>query len=298
MQFSQQDIEKIKEKSCVAFLASRGYKPKSTRGRTYKYIRPWGGESIPSVHVYLESNTFVDFGNKEISGSVIQLCMATESVDFYKACEILMGNELPSKKIEEFAVRESPIKIKMVKQIESAWIRQYLAKRCIPLSIAQQFCKQVHCEVTANDKVYKKTCVGFANDKGAWELRNPKTKISTSPKWWTTINPNQKEVYVYEGFCDMLSFVALFGYKQNVTHLVLNGIGHIHHVDFSGYECVRYMSDNDLAGDQGFEKIIHQNKKDERGWFAPKKDINEYLMSKTKTEGTLYRSTLSSMLSI
>lgn len=296
MQFSQQDIEKIKEKSCVAFLASRGYKPKSTRGRTYKYIRPWGGESIPSVHVYLESNTFVDFGNKEISGSVIQLCMAVEGVDFYKACEILMGNELPSKKIEEFAVRESPIKIKMVKQIESLWLRQYLAKRCVPLSVAQQFCKQVHCEVTANDMAYKKTCIGFQNDKGAWELRNPKTKISTSPKWWTTINPNQKEAYVFEGFFDLISFVALFGYKQNVTHLVLNGIGHIHHVDFSGYECVRYMCDWDKSGNEGFEKIVHPNKKDERGWFALSKDINDFLIKQKTSNNNLFNSILKSMI--
>ena len=189
MQFSQQDIDKIKEKSCVSYLASRGYKPKSTRGRTYKYIRPWGGESTPSVHIYLESNTFVDFGDKKISGSVIQLCMAVESVDFHKACEILMGNELPSKKIEEFAVRESPIKILYSSSIQSNWLKQFLAYRAIPLTIANQYCKQLRISIEREDgPPYLKTVIGFPSDKGGWEMRNAKTKISNSPKYISTIN--------------------------------------------------------------------------------------------------------------
>lgn len=295
MKFTQQEIDAIKEKSCVEYLSSRGYKPKSTRGRTYKYMRPWGGESVPSVHVYLESNTFCDFGDKTKSGSVIQLCQYVEGVSFGQACEILQGNNLPNKKIEEFEVKESPIKIKLVKSIESPWIRQYLAKRSIPLSIAQQFCKQVHCEVTVNDQVYKKTCIGFHNDRGGYELRNPKTKISTQPKWWTTINPNQKEVYVYEGFMDFLAYVTLFGYKKDITYIILNGIGNIHHVDFSVYECVHYFADNDDAACRGYEKINHPNKKDERVFFYPSKDINDYLVSKTKQDPLLYRSMLLSI---
>ena len=74
------------------------------------------------------------------------------------------------------------------------------------------------------------------------------------------------------------------------------GIGNIHHVDFAGYECVRYLCDNDQAGSEHFEKIIHPNKKDERGWFAPHKDINDFLIKQKTSNNNLFNNTLKSML--
>lgn len=276
--FSQQEIDKIKEISCVDFLESRGYKPRSTRGRTYKYMAPWRAESKPSVCVYTESNSFVDFGNREIGGSVIQLAMALEGVGFGRACEILSGKKLPTRTIEIKPV-EDPIKIISISEITSVWLFQYLAKRHVPLYIAQKYCKQVRVELKGeNGMPYRKTCIGFINDLGGYELRNARSKLSNAPKWWTTINKGQQRLCLFEGLFDFLSAVTLWGTDACTEYIVLNSVGFITHLDFSGYTTVCYYCDNDETGSRWFEKIDHPNKKDCRGLFWPHKDVNEMLV--------------------
>ena len=51
--------------------------------------------------------------------------------------------------------------------------------------------------------------IGFKNDSGGYELRNPYFKGSSSPKDITTFNNGAKEATVFEGFIDFLSFMAI-----------------------------------------------------------------------------------------
>lgn len=51
--------------------------------------------------------------------------------------------------------------------------------------------------------------IGFKNDSGGYEIRNPYIKTSSAPKDIKTITNNAKEAVVFEGFFDFLSFITI-----------------------------------------------------------------------------------------
>ena len=296
MKFSQQEIDKIKEVSCIEFLLSRGHKPKNSHGKTYKFLAPWRPENNPSVHVYKATNTWADFSDRS-GGSVIQLCMKMDGVSFGKALEILMGGKLPDRLIEEWKPLEDPIKILYICNIESSWLIQYLVRRCIPLDIAREYCKQARIEMK-DDKgsPYRKTCIAWRNDKNGFDFRNAKTKIGNSPKYITTYNKGHNELYLFEGMFDWLAYVSWAGVPQNATVILLNSIVFISYIDFNLYDAVHYMCDNDKASDSWYGKINHPNKIDHRDVFKPYKDWNEWWVAKKSPTKTLYQQEVSKML--
>lgn len=283
MKFTPQQIESIKQKSCVDFLLSRGYKPKSTLGRTVKYLAPWRTESTPSVHVYKSSNTFIDYGDRDKRGSVINLCMEIDNIGFKEACNVLLYGEirehtpLPERQSEEPA-----IKILYVKEIESPWLIQYLSKRCINLDVARKYCKQVRIELVGrNNEPYQKTCVGFPSDKGGWEFRSGRAKISNSPKYLTTINPGKKNCFVFEGYFDFLTFCTVYGHPQDDTVIVLNSASFVAYCDFSVFNNVWYFGDRDSSGDKVLAAIQEKCQvKDFRNLYKPYKDYNAWWVAK------------------
>jgi hypothetical protein len=295
--YSQSDIDSIKQKSCVEYLEVSGYRPKSTQGRTYKFIAPWRNESSPSLHVYKNTNTFTDWGDRTKSGSIIQLCMAVEGVSFRKACEILSNGEIRKQEPLPQRQNEEPaIKILYSCEIKSGWLKQFLSYRAIPLDIASKYCKQLRIELKRDDgSTYRKTVIGFPSDKKGWEMRNPRTKISNSPKYLSTINPGKSKAFVVEGFFDMLSLLTLYGYKDDYTYIVLNSASFVSYLPAKSFDLIVYLSDRDAAGDRVLEELKKETKvEDKRYIFAPHKDLNAYLMA--KRERGLYKRELLQML--
>jgi DNA primase len=275
------DLELLKSISCVEYLHSKGIEPRNVRGKSYKYLSPWRSEAKPSFHAYKNKNTWYDFGSHE-GGSVIDLVMRLEGVDFKGACSILSGDFAPKKetiwdKMPTKEPEEQAIKVLYSEKITSSYLTRYLEGRGIPLFIAQKFCKQARIEMQGDRGKYRKTVISWESDKGGCEFRNKTTKLSNSPKYLTTLNPDNKTLVLLEGFMDFLSAVTLWGYAATATYIVLNSIGHITYIDFSKYERVVYLCDNDNAGDEWFQKIEHPNKQDKRNLFQPYKDINDYL---------------------
>ena len=68
--------------------------------------------------------------------------------------------------------------------------------------------------------------IGFKNDAGGYELRNPYSKLSSSPKDITTIKNNAPKDIVFEGFMDFLSFVSIHKNEpvSNRDFVVLNSV--------------------------------------------------------------------------
>jgi hypothetical protein len=75
-----------------------------------------------------------------------------------------------------------------------------------------------------NDKVYYG--IGFKNDSGGYEIRNPIFKTNSSPKDMTTIINNVKEASVFENFFDFLYFMAIHKDQVKVESdfLILNSL--------------------------------------------------------------------------
>ena len=97
---------------------------------------------------------------------------------------------------------------------------KYLHERLIYLDIAEKYLREVRYQI--RDKTYYAS--GFKNDAGGYELRNLNFKDSSSPKDTTFIDNGAKEVAVFEGFFNFLSYQSLYDKYQvdKPNFLVLN----------------------------------------------------------------------------
>lgn len=300
MKLTNQEIESLKKVSCVDYLLSRGHKPKHSTGRTYKFLAPWRPESSSSLSIYKATNTFVDFGDKTKAGSVIQLVMALEDVSFPRALEILQGNKLPEHKIEHFAIPKEAIRIIYRTSITDDRLIQYLAKRCIPLIVANRYCQEACIELhNSKGEAYTVRCIAFINSKGGYEFRSTKLKISNSPKIYSTINPGNATAIVVEGFFDLLSYFTLYGEQKDITYISLNSTSFVDYCDWHNFSLVEYWGDRDTAGNKCLQKIKEKIMvKDMRLTYNGFKDLNEYLVYKNSPHKTLYQVELNKLLNI
>jgi len=133
--------------------------------------------------------------------------------------------------------------------------------------------------------------------KGGWELRNAKTKISNSPKYYSCINPSKITAIVFEGFMDVLSYFTLYGYSDDYTYLILNSVGFVAYVPWADYHNVLYYGDCDTAGDRALEQIKERVEvADMRYKYHGFKDLNAYLMDKKCPQNSLYTQAIKAML--
>ena len=104
-----------------------------------------------------------------------------------------------------------------VKPLTNKALIDYLTDvRKIDIEIASAYCQEIYYR-TANGQTYFAVC--FKNDAGGYELRNSYDKRSLLTKGITTIGNGSKDVVVFEGFTDLLSFMTL---KKNAGKPYLN----------------------------------------------------------------------------
>ena len=88
-----------------------------------------------------------------------------------------------------------------VKELVHPALLNYLSSRGISSDISKGQCVEVHYK--SQGKNY--FAVGFRNDAGGYELRNPYFKRCISPKTITTITNHKTVCHVFEGFIDYLA---------------------------------------------------------------------------------------------
>lgn len=165
-------------------------------------------------------------------------------------------------------------------------LKDYLQDRRIPLEIANQFCKEV--DFNLYDRKY--TVIGFPNSAGGYELRSANFKGSSSPKDVTLIDKDfPKEIAVFEGFMDFLSYQAIHQPKlillpkQQPDFLILNSIGFFEKMKLrlEQYTSVRLFLDRDNKGLEITKEAMALSRKyhDESLTYKNHKDLNEFLMN-------------------
>src|SRR5699024_9685340 len=101
-----------------------------------------------------------------------------------------------------------------------------------------------------NNKTYYG--IGFKNDLGGFEIRNPYFKASSSPKGITTMNNNTKEAIVFEGFMDFLSFKTIHQHapKNQFDFVILNSVSFFEKARpfMENHQSVRLYLDRDSTG--------------------------------------------------
>lgn len=204
----------------VDYLAALGHRPQKIRNKDYWYLSPLRAEKTPSFKVNRNMNAWYDHGIGK-GGNLIDFgilyfnCSVSNFLEqlseFQNPSVSLFHPPPPSHNLPASAssladekketISEGKIIILEARPLSEILLLRYLEKIYIFLSIAEKFCKEV--DLMLYDKI--RTVIGFQNNTGGYELRNPHFKGSSSPKDVTFFERNKERLNVFEGFFNFIS---------------------------------------------------------------------------------------------
>lgn len=285
-------LEEIKQLDMVNYLAAQGFQPETVKknGTDHWYLSPLRTEGEASFKVNQTKNSWFDFALYK-GGNLVDFCLLyfkctiPELLDKFS---LQKSNELlPAVHFDhhEGLVDEGPlIRILSERELFRYPLKNFLNERGIPLEIAAHYCREVDYEM--ND--HHLYAIGFKNNAGGFELRDPKFKRSSSPKEITTIDNGAKSVHVFEGFMDFLSWKVLNPEvsEKAFDFVVLNGAGMFERAKpaLGKYTNKHLWLDRDATG-MGYTKYALSLKEgftDESGLYQECKDLNDYLRLKAQ----------------
>lgn len=276
-------LHDIKQVSIVDYLAQTGYKPKLIKGVNYWYCSPLRAELTPSFKVNAERNQWYDFATGD-HGDIIDLVCALQhctTAEAMRRLAALKGVRLaPSFSFGGTTpVRSQTPSMELigVQAVKHPKLLLYLSERGLQPSDVSPFLSEVYYRVS--EKCF--FALGFQNDAGGWELRNPYFKGCFAPKSISTIKGNDShKLQLFEGFMDFLSWRKLHPEVQDDS-IILNSLTLLPKLipTLHLYPIIESLLDNDKAGDQATKQLFDAGLpvKDMRACYAPYKDINEYL---------------------
>jgi hypothetical protein len=282
-------VEQAKEIDMVSYLASLGYEPSKIVRDDHWYLSPLREERTASFKINRRLNRWYDHGMGK-GGNLINFGMLYFKCsfgDFLKEhCGSISLHEpvvLPYR-----AAEQKPSKISIVKELplRSFSLLHYFKERKIPLRIASAFCAELH--YTINNHSYYG--IGFKNDLGGFEIRNPYFKASSAPKGVTTYHNNSSEVLVFEGFFDFLSYKALHSRsgKKKQDFIILNSLSFLEKVRpyMEKHQLIRLYLDRDQAGEEHTRRALcwSAKYKDQSSLYKGYKDLNEWAVNSGKLD--------------
>lgn len=280
------NIKQAKEIDMVDYLSKLGFTPQRISEPHYWYHSPFREERTASFKINRKLNRWKDWGTGE-SGNIVDF-----GVKFHKCSEsnflnLLQGpgvkpvlHQDVQKRYEGLDEEAGSIKILRVKPIASLPLIKYFRSRRIPDEIAHAYLKEVHYELKG--KQYY--ALGFPNNEGGYELRNQYIKAASMPKAPTFFDNGSKELAVFEGFFNFLSYKAMLHQQPQPTRnfLILNS------TSFFKIELPKMQQhfrtflylDNDNTGQKWTQKALDLDPKkfsDERSLYRNHTDLNEWL---------------------
>jgi hypothetical protein len=278
----EHSIDEVRMMDMVAYLSGLGYEPSRVRNNDYWYLSPLRGEHTPSFKVNRALNRWydhglgaggniIDFGIRYFSCSVGEFLQRV-GAGFSFHLPLALPRDLHGEHRIE-VIKEGPL--------ASFPLLRYLGQREVPLGIAGKYCREVRYRLNGRDYFG----IGFRNDSGGYELRNPFFKASSSPKGITTFGSGSVEADVFEGFMDFLSFMAVNGGKDPERDVVvLNSLAFFDKARpfMEAHKVVNLYLDRDAAGQNCSRNAIATSEKykDRSGLYEGYKDVNEWLSDK------------------
>lgn len=291
--------EQAKQVDLVNYLASLGHQPQKIRNQDYWYLSPLRNEKTASFKVNRQHNVWYDHGIGK-GGDIIDFGTAYHNCTVGELLNRLTGvGGLPALSFQPpvFAARHSPaspsragekkdnpaskIVVVDVRELSEKSLINYLHKRCIPIEIAANFCKEV--DFLLYEK--KHTVIGFRNNSGGYELRSENFKGSSSPKAVSFFNNGKQQVAVFEGFFSYLAFQTLNTNQSAplTNFLVLNSLSFFEKSRqiMEGHERIHLFLDRDNAGKNYTQQALQWDNKmyiDRSSFYQNRKDLNQWLI--------------------
>ena len=272
------NCSEAKNISIRAVLESFSLFPSNENSRTAFYLAIDREEKTPSLSVDFSKNTAFDFGTGKSYDSI-------SIVQTMKKCSV--SDALKYLEQFNFSFQEQNLKLENlpkgyeiidVKKIQHPALLDYLKNRYV--EDQKKWVEEMHYRM--NDKNH--FGIGFKNDSGGYEIRNAYSKICLGKKDITSIKNDSKDVRVFEGFFDFLSFKKVENYleKETSDYIILNSVSMIHKIKntLDNYQNIELYFDNDGAGNHAVEMIKSKNEKAEdcRILYSSFKDLNDWLI--------------------
>jgi len=244
------NCETARDFSVIKTLEKLGHFPKRTTEKEAWFLSPFRSETQASFKVSKTKNRWYDHG-EGVGGNVIDLvakilkCSIEEALDYLNNGKIIFSFQQP----RVFNEKETQIDIVKVQDITHSALIQYANSRGISLLVLKTYCKEVwyRCK---NTQFF---AIGLRNNKNGWELRNKIFKNSSSPKSYSYIQNNNKQLIILEGMFDLLSLAVLNSLILEVSDVVvLNSIAFVKDIEkmIPKYESVHLYLDNECNQNQ------------------------------------------------
>ncbi|TWI82571.1 toprim domain-containing protein [Chitinophaga japonensis] len=294
-------ITEAKQIDITDYLASQRHypDPKMSNSREFWYSSPLPGrvDNKPSFKVDRKLNLWFDHGIGK-GGSIIDFGIQYHGCTIPEFLEKLqtflsfhrdLSPALPGPGDAQLPHRADPTTLSGEKKkirgvsagpITSPALVHYLGQRRIPVELAQAYCREVQYKL--HGKQYY--AIGFPNDAGGYELRNPYFKGSSSPKGITFIDHGANQVAVFEGFFNFLSFLTIYQGRnlQPINLLVLNSLSFFEKSQplMERHQTIDLYLDRDTAGIKYTAQVVKENSpyKDCSILYQGCKDLNQWLI--------------------
>lgn len=257
------------------------------------YQSPFRDEQTPSFKVNTTTNRWQDFAEGTF-GTVIDLVMRLEKCSFSEAMKVIekknftvvpVSPAMQARNIE--LQKQSKLHILKIAPLQNKILINYAGNRGIDAEYCQKYCQEIYYKIGEEGK----TCfaLGFKNNSGGYEIRNPMFKGCNS-KDITYIDNGSQKCAVFEGFFDMLSYLQLMKDKpelQNIDIVVLNTTAMVSKAKefIQKHAMVHSFLDNDASGRSTFQAIKRMGVTavNESEYLYPQhNDLNAYLQESIK----------------
>jgi hypothetical protein len=283
----------------VDYLDFLGFQPRKITRSNYWYLSPFRNEKNASFKVESNKNVWYDHGPWK-GGKLVDFVMEFYQCTLSRALKEIsfflppaghpVSNAKPTVRwhyqdrlMIRDAVTAATIKIQTSKPIRDIALCRYLHKRRISKNIADKYCLEVEFTNAMKERIYR--AIGFKNSVGGYELRNEYFKGSSSPKYHTFLDNKAKEITVFEGFFDFLSYQSLVeNQDQPITNfLVLNSLSFFER-SFPLMEMHREVHlylDQDPTGRRCTRLAMQRSNrcKDESQLYKGYKDLNDWMIN-------------------
>jgi|SRR5690606_14801628 len=268
------------------YLARLGHEPAKVRGNDYWYRSPFRGEHDPSFKVNVRLNLWYDHGSGE-GGTILDLGAKINGCSVVDFLRMLQGDKLDYKAFpfhrQPKAEDENKLIISSVNHLNDPLLIKYLNSRGISSEVANLHCLEG--EFKIGKREYK--AIAFQNQSGGFELRNSWFKGSSSPKDVSYFNSDSKNLAVFEGFIDFLSWKQIqkdeLSPPEQSDYLILNSLSFLSRniESIKDRESVSLFLDNDASGHKAKEQLEAAGVqfKDGSALYNGFKDVNEYLVA-------------------
>lgn len=275
------NCKNLNEKSLIEILSKLNHFPSKMNENEAWFLNPFREEIVPSFKVNLKMNKWFLF-SESTGGSNVDFLTRyfQKDIPFVLDWAKTIENSFSFRQQKnENLISEKNYEITKISEVKNYSLKKLLEKRKVISQIDKL--KEIHFKFHNNPKEY--FGIGFKNNSGGFEFSNKYVKKCLLKKDISSIFNGNKNLNLFEGFWDYLSFLSMEELHKNkeTDFIILNSTSNLDKIpSLKNYSKIFLWLDNDLAGRTCTKTLIEENENifDCSKIYSEKncKDLNEF----------------------